>query len=117
MDREFSEAGIASTLELGLGEEILTAQMPTLRLHQLEDGPLGFELEFEVSPADWLRIEAVQAFHLDSGERGPSFGQGFAAAVTAEAGAGRDGGAEIGIVLARPVDAPFGGIGDRKSVV
>lgn len=79
MDREFSEAGIASTLELGLGEEILTAQMPTLRLHQLEDGPLGFELEFEVSPADWLRIEAVQAFHLDSGERGPSFGQGFAA--------------------------------------
>ncbi len=77
MDREFGEAGIAPTLELGMGDEILLAQQPTLRLHQLEGGPLGFELEFEVSPADWQRIEAAQAFHLYSGTRSASFGQGF----------------------------------------
>lgn len=77
MDREFAEAGIAPTLELGLGEQILMADKPTLRLHQLEGGPLGFELEFEVSAADWQRIEAAQAFHLDSGERSATFGQGF----------------------------------------
>lgn len=77
MDREFTEAGIAPSLELGMGEEILTAQQPTLRLHQPEAGPLGFELEFEVSAVDWQRIEAAQAFHLDSGARSASFGQGF----------------------------------------
>ncbi|MFT5587386.1 MAG: hypothetical protein ACI9VR_004995 [Cognaticolwellia sp.] len=77
MDREFTQAGIASSLEMGLGDGILTAQKPTLRLHQLEGGPLGFELEFQVSPADWREIEATKAFHLDSGERSVSFGQGF----------------------------------------